>query len=60
MKICMLGSGSLGSAIGGTLADAGRDVVLIDAWTEHVDAMSTRGLVLREDSSSAREVPTAR
>jgi 2-dehydropantoate 2-reductase len=48
MKICMLGSGSLGSALGGVLTEGGNDVWLIDAWAEHVDAMNRHGLVLRE------------
>ena len=47
MKICMLGSGSLGSALGGVLTEGGNDVYLIDAWPAHVEAMNTRGLTLR-------------
>jgi len=46
MKICMLGAGSLGSAIGGTLAAGGSDVTLIDTYKEHVDAINIAGLVL--------------
>jgi 2-dehydropantoate 2-reductase len=48
MKICMLGSGALGSALGGVLAEGGNDVWLIDAWAAHVDAMNSRGLTLRD------------
>ena len=48
MKICFLGSGALGSAIGGALCEAGADVHLIDAWQAHVDAMNRDGLTLRE------------
>jgi 2-dehydropantoate 2-reductase len=48
MKICMLGAGALGSAIGGTLAEGGHDVVLVDAWPAHVEAVNTKGLSLRE------------
>jgi len=48
MKICFLGAGALGSAIGGSLAEAGADVVLVDAWQAHVDAMTRDGLTLRE------------
>lgn len=47
MKICMLGSGALGSSLGGTLAEAGNDVWLIDTWKDHVDAIRARGLTLR-------------
>ncbi|MDA8258264.1 MAG: 2-dehydropantoate 2-reductase [Betaproteobacteria bacterium] len=49
MKICILGSGALGSAIGGALAEAGADVVLISQRREHVAAMNAGGLRLRED-----------
>jgi 2-dehydropantoate 2-reductase len=48
MKICMLGSGALGSALGGVLTEGANDVWLVDAWTEHVDAMSRKGLTLRD------------
>ena len=48
MKICMLGSGALGSALGGVLTEGGNDVWLIDAWAGHVDAMNGRGLMLRD------------
>ena len=48
MKICILGSGALGSALGGVLTEGGNDVWLIDAWADHVDAMNTRGLTLRD------------
>lgn len=48
MKICILGSGALGSALGGVLTEGGNDVWLIDAWADHVDAMNSRGLTLRD------------
>ena len=48
MKICMLGSGALGSALGGVLTEGGNDVWLVDTWPEHVDAMSSKGLTLRD------------
>lgn len=48
MKICMLGSGALGSALGGVLTEGGNDVWLVDAWVEHVDAMNRKGLTLRD------------
>jgi 2-dehydropantoate 2-reductase len=44
MKICMLGAGALGSAIGGTLATGGSDVTLVDVYQAHVDAVSAKGL----------------
>jgi len=51
MKICILGSGALGSTIGGVLTEAGLEIHLIDPWMEHVNAMNRQGLKLREDSS---------
>ena len=46
MKIGVLGSGAIGSVIGGHLAEAGYDVVLIDKWREHVDSINKYGLHL--------------
>jgi 2-dehydropantoate 2-reductase len=43
----MLGAGALGSAIGGTLAAGGSDVVLVDPYQAHVDAVNVRGLRMR-------------
>lgn len=45
MNIAVLGAGSLGSAIGGTLALAGNDVTLIGR-AAHVDAINKSGLTL--------------
>ena len=49
MKICFLGAGALGSALGGVLAEAGNEVWLSDRSRAHVDAINARGLNLRED-----------
>src|SRR4030043_2326037 len=51
MKMCILGSGALGSSIGAVLTEAGLEVYLIDTWTEHVNAMNRQGLKLREGSA---------
>lgn len=48
MKICVLGAGALGSTMGGTLAEAGQDVYLINRNQEHVDAINAKGLLMRE------------
>jgi 2-dehydropantoate 2-reductase len=47
VKIAVLGAGALGCAIGGTLAQAGNGVVLINRHPAQVDAINTRGLVMR-------------
>lgn len=47
MNIAVLGAGALGCAIGGTLAQAGNRVVLINRNAAQVDAINTHGLVMR-------------
>ena len=47
MKICMLGAGALGCSIGGTLAAGGSDVILLDSFQTHVDAINASGLKMR-------------
>ncbi|PKU22225.1 ketopantoate reductase family protein [Telmatospirillum siberiense] len=49
MKICFVGAGALGCAIGGTLAKAGSQVTLVDLNRAHVEAINQRGLIMRED-----------
>ena len=46
LKICMIGTGSLGSAIGGTLALGGQEVTFIDPYQAHMDAIAADGLRL--------------
>lgn len=48
MKICFIGAGALGSALGGTLAFHGLDVTLIDHNQAHVDKITSNGLNLKE------------
>lgn len=43
-KIAVLGSGANGAAIGADLTNAGCDVVLVEQWPEHVQAMRSNGL----------------
>ena len=43
-RIAMLGAGAIGSSVGADLTEAGEDVVLIDPWPAHVEAMRTTGL----------------
>ncbi|HSV48316.1 MAG TPA: ketopantoate reductase family protein [Ramlibacter sp.] len=50
MKIAVLGAGALGCTIGGTLAQADNEVVLINRGQAHVDAINTHGLVMRTPS----------
>jgi 2-dehydropantoate 2-reductase len=43
-KIAVLGAGAIGSSVGADLTEVGEDVVLVDQWPAHVDAMRTGGL----------------
>ena len=43
-KIAVLGTGANGSCIAADLIAAGRDVVAIDQWPAHVDAMRAGGI----------------
>jgi 2-dehydropantoate 2-reductase len=49
VKICFVGAGALGCAIGGTLAKAGSQVTLVDLNKAHVDAINRDGLIMREN-----------
>jgi len=49
LKIGVLGAGSLGSAMGAALAEAGSEVWLVSRNRAHVDAIRARGLEVRTD-----------
>jgi 2-dehydropantoate 2-reductase len=44
IKVAVLGAGAMGCLFGGLMAEKGLDVVLIDVWKEHVDAINKNGL----------------
>ncbi len=56
MKICILGAGALGCAMGGVLTEAGHEVWLINRNAAQVNAMSSRGLILRDGAGVDRTV----
>lgn len=43
-QIAVLGAGAIGGCVGADLTRAGYDVVLIDQWPAHVEAMKANGL----------------
>ncbi len=45
-RIAVVGAGALGGYVGGSLAQMGHDVTLIDPWPEHVETIRKRGLEL--------------
>ena len=53
MRVIIYGAGAVGSVIGGRLAQANADVVLI-ARTPHVDAIRESGLLLRTGTGEER------
>ena len=46
MRICVFGSGAIGGVVGGFSHMAGKDVLLIDKVTEHVDKINQNGLLI--------------
>ncbi len=48
MKICILGAGALGCAIGAALAESGVDLWLLNRSPAHVAAMQAQGLIVQD------------
>lgn len=46
-EIAILGTGAVGSSLGADLIGAGYNVVLIDQWPAHVEAMRSKGLLIQ-------------
>ena len=60
MRITVAGSGAMGCRFGGALFSAGHDVLLLDGWREHVDAINTGGLRVSDETGSRMiRVPAA-
>ena len=55
MRIAVVGVGAMGSVYAGLLAAAGNEVVAVDAWQEHVEAIDRDGLRV-EGASGDRTV----
>jgi 2-dehydropantoate 2-reductase len=55
MKIAIFGAGAMGSVYAALLADAGHEVVAVDLWEAHVDAINKHGLRV-EGASGDRTV----
>jgi 2-dehydropantoate 2-reductase len=55
MRILILGAGGVGGYLGALLARAGHEVLFVDRWQEHVDAINRAGLeVSGQESFVAR------
>lgn len=46
MKITVIGSGAIGGLAGAYATKAGHDVLLVDRWVEHVDALNEKGMTI--------------
>jgi 2-dehydropantoate 2-reductase len=44
MRIVIIGTGAMGSVYAGLLGDAGLDIVAVDTWAAHIDAIHRDGL----------------
>jgi 2-dehydropantoate 2-reductase len=56
MRVCIIGSGAMGSLFGGKLALAGMDVVLHDVFREHVEQVASEGLVIEDAATGEATV----
>ena len=46
MKIAIVGCGAMGSVYAALLASSGQDVLVVDRWAAHIDAINSNGLHL--------------
>lgn len=56
MKTVIMGAGAMGSLFGGLLASKGEEVWLVDIWKEHVETLSSRGLII-EAGEKVQTIP---
>ena len=61
-KIAVLGAGVIGSTVGGYLKKAGGDVIFIDPFKEHMDAIREKGLTINDNDTGEKvyipDIPT--
>ena len=53
--VALIGAGAMGSIYAALMADAGNEVVAVDPWAAHVEAINRRGLRV-EGASGDRTV----
>jgi 2-dehydropantoate 2-reductase len=56
MKTAILGAGAMGSVVGGALAQAGNDVILIDVVKDTVEAINSAGLIVQDKAGKLQTV----
>ena len=58
MKIIVVGAGAMGCLYGGLMKEAGHEVVLVDVWQQHIDAININGLKLEVgDTTKIIKIP---
>ena len=60
MRIAIIGAGAVGAYVAGYLARDGHDLVLVDPWPAHVEAMNASGLKLEGMSDAECFTSTVR
>lgn len=53
LRVGIVGAGAVGGYIGGKLAAAGQDVLLIDSWVAHIEKIRQDGLRINEPGGGA-------
>lgn len=54
MKIAIVGCGAMGSVYAALLASSGQDVLVVDRWAAHIDAINSNGLHLEGPQGTKR------
>ena len=52
MKIVIMGAGAMGCMFGAKFVKSGQQVVLVDGWKAHVDAINTNGLTVERNGET--------
>lgn len=54
MDITIIGAGAMGSLFGSLLAESGQNVLLVDIWQEHINAINSQGLGIESNGETKR------
>ncbi|MFA9414643.1 MULTISPECIES: 2-dehydropantoate 2-reductase [unclassified Streptococcus] len=60
MLVYIAGAGALGSRFGVALSKAGHEVILLDNWPEHIEAIRDKGLMITGDVNDTIQLPIMR
>lgn len=60
MLIYIAGSGAMGCRFGAQLIEAGKEVILLDTWDEHIKMIQKNGLKITGDQPREVEIPIMR